>query len=483
MSIPKIIHQLWIGPKPPPTKFMDTWKNIHEPLGFQYIRWTEAELQKRGFKTQLGHKINDMNEINGKADIIRWELLYEYGGIFVDADSICIEPFTHLIEKYKAFAGYENEHVRAAGWANQKYSDVLAPTHPLIATGTMAFPPKHELPRLAIEWIKNNDISIERTGKRAWRTVGPGLLTRLYFSRKWQDITILPSYYFLPIHASGLEYKQHGRVFAYQEWGSTKNNYENMNKISLPKQFLKPNNNVSILMPCYNANASFLKETLESIKNQLGYLNINLVCMNDGSDSLHTTILKKMLQQFQNTTRWIKVCYHENEKNLGIGPTLHNGVLLCPDEIIFRMDSDDIMFPERIIKQLEFMDKTPECVLCGAQIQFLSGNTLRDKTNHSTLTLNEYKKNPKHWIMNHPTFCFRKSKIIEAGNYNNNTREMIEDFELILKVLKTFGKIHNLPDTLLYYRLHPGQITHNGGKGGSAYWNGIRNNIIKNLIG
>ena len=49
-------------------------------------------------------------------------------------------------------------------------------------------------------------------------------------------------------------------------------------------------------------------------------------------------------------------------------------------------------------------------------------------------------------------------------------------------MLKTFGKIHNLPDTLLYYRLHPGQITHNGGKGGSAYWNGIRNNIIKNLI-
>ena len=35
--IPKIIHQLWIGPKPAPTKFMNTWREAHEPLGFKYI--------------------------------------------------------------------------------------------------------------------------------------------------------------------------------------------------------------------------------------------------------------------------------------------------------------------------------------------------------------------------------------------------------------------------------------------------------------
>ena len=153
-KIPKIIHQLWIGPKPPPTKFMDTWKDKHEE--FEYIRWTEDEMKKKGFKSQLQNKIDDMSEINGKADILRWELLYEYGGVFVDADAYCIEPVTYLVDKYKAFAGYENEQVRGAGWhTSVEDNDVLARTHPLIATGTMAFPPKHELPRLAIEWIKN----------------------------------------------------------------------------------------------------------------------------------------------------------------------------------------------------------------------------------------------------------------------------------------------------------------------------------------
>ena len=203
MTIPKILHQLWIGPKTPPTKFMDTWKNKHESEGFEYIRWTEQEMNKRGFHSQLTDKIKDMNEINGKADILRWELLYEYGGFFVDADAYCIEPVTYLVEKYKAFVGYENEQVRGAGWIgnNTEYDDVLARTHPLIATGTMAFPPKHDLPRLAIEWIKNNDVNVNRTGKRAWRTVGPGLLTRLYHGQKWNDITVLPSYLFLPIQA------------------------------------------------------------------------------------------------------------------------------------------------------------------------------------------------------------------------------------------------------------------------------------------
>jgi len=44
-------------------------ENKHEVAGFEYIRWTEEEMQKRGFKSKLIHKVNDMDEINGKADI------------------------------------------------------------------------------------------------------------------------------------------------------------------------------------------------------------------------------------------------------------------------------------------------------------------------------------------------------------------------------------------------------------------------------
>lgn len=486
MSIPKIIHQLWIGPKPAPSKFMQTWKEKHEKLGFEYIFWNEQEFIKRNFTSKLQNNIDSMSEINGKADILRWEILYEFGGVFVDADSICIEPFDNLIKKYKAFAGYENEQVRNAGWAKEGYEDVLAATHPLIATGTMGFPPKHELPKLAIEWIKNNEISVEKTKRRAWRTVGPGLLTRLFFSKKWTDINILPSYYFLPIHCTGLEYKQHSKVYAYQEWGSTKQNYDNMNSISLPKQFETPNHKVSILISSLNTKAIYIKECLDSIKNQFGNIFFEVVWINDGSDAIHTIILKKLLRDFSENTRFTKVAYHENYGNKGIGYTLNKGINLCSNEIIIKMDSDDIMIENRIEKQLTFMQKNKDIAICGGQIAIFKTEGkekfITNQSNHKSITWDEFKTNPSHWFINHPTVCYRKSCVIKAGNYDANLKEMAEDFELELRMLKTFKKIHNFKDVLLYYRLHDGQITHKGGKKGPSYWNVIRNNIIKELI-
>ena len=83
---------------------MDTWKNLHEKDGFEYIRWEKDEFIKRGLFPKLISKLNDMEEINGKADIIRWELLYEYGGVFVDADAYCIKSIASLVKRYKAFA-------------------------------------------------------------------------------------------------------------------------------------------------------------------------------------------------------------------------------------------------------------------------------------------------------------------------------------------------------------------------------------------
>ena len=491
MSIPKIIHQIWIGPKTPPTRLMDTWKNKHEKQGFEYIRWTEDEMKKRGFTSQLQNKIDDMVEMNGKADILRWELLYEYGGFFTDADSYCMESITYLVEKYKAFAGYENEQVRNKGWCGNtdQYDDVLARTHPLIATGTMAFPPKHELPRLAIEWIKNNDINVDRTGKRAWRTVGPGLLTRLYHGQVWNDITILPSYLFLPIHVSGCAYNGREKIYANQEWGSTKQSYDSMNLVELPEHLKEPTDKVSILISSLNTKAIYIKDCLDSIKNQDGHIFFEIIWINDGSNEINTRILKQMLYDFENTTRFVKVIYNENEGNKGIGYTLNKGIEMCSNEIIIKMDSDDIMIPNRIQIQLDYMKRNPGIAICGGQIAMF--RTVKEQvinvTHHPDISWEEYKEKRLHWFINHPTVCYRKSKVLEAGNYDKNLKHMAEDFELELRMLKTHGFIKNLPNVLLWYRIHPEQVTNgsknkNKGAANSQYWNNIRNNMINKLI-
>ena len=90
----------------------------------------------------------------------------------------------------------------------------------------MGFPPHHPIVQHCIKWIRQNPVSNALTRQRAWYNVGPGLLTRIvndYSMHK--EITIFPSYYFLPRHYSGIEYKGHEKVYAYQEWGSTKQSY------------------------------------------------------------------------------------------------------------------------------------------------------------------------------------------------------------------------------------------------------------------
>jgi GT2 family glycosyltransferase len=148
------------------------------------------------------------------------------------------------------------------------------------------------------------------------------------------------------------------------------------------------------------------------------------------------------------------------------------------------MDSDDIMLPNRIIKQIEYMNKNPNVMICGAQIHCFKENinNISYSTNHPSITWDEYKEKKIQWFTNHPTLCYRKKAILDVGNYDINKMRNSEDFELILRVLKKFGYIHNFTEVLLYYRLHENQVTHDGGKEGRVYWNEIRNEIINDLI-
>jgi GT2 family glycosyltransferase len=465
--IPKIIHQLWIGPKPPPTKMMDTWRDKHP--GYEYIRWSEREITERGLPLSCMNRINEMEEINGKADIIRWEILYHYGGIFLDADSICIEPFDDLLlNDVKCFAGWENEQCRAG----------------LAATGTMAFPPKHPLVRECIEWIQQNDVSVQRTGKRAWMSVGPLLLTNILNTKKHTDMTIYPSYYFLPEHFTGLQYNGHGRVFAFQEWGSTKQTIEQMDSAALADKYMPPKVSVSVLVSSYNTEMQYVNECLDSIKHQNGHFHMELVWINDGSDESHSVALRSALEEFKRTTRFITVVYSENDGNKGLGYSMAKGVEMCTNEFIFRMDSDDVMILDRIRKQLHFMTEIPDCVICGTQVRcFNNKKEGMDETHHPpVITLESYKQNPSHWFLNHPSVCFRKSAVLAVGNYNADIHSMVEDFDLWLRLLKRFGKIYNIQEVLLNYRIHEKQLTFKGGEKGPAYWHEKRVEKIKALL-
>jgi len=451
MSIPKILHQIWIGPKPAPTRLMDTWLNKHPD--FEYIRWSEKEIAKRGIMFECQEQIDAMQEINGKADIIRWELLLRYGGYFVDADSICIEPFDKYFEGKTGFATFENENNRKG----------------LVATGTMGFVPNHPMLRAIVNWMKfdREAQQLIRT-TRAWYSVGPGLLTRMLETGLYKDFAVYPSHCFLPIHFTGLEYRGHKKVYGYQEWGTAKQSYDTMNSVVLPERLSRPilKKWVSVLITSYNTSPQCITECLNSIKNQTGYFGMEIVWVEDGSDDEFAEFSKSALDKFIFETRFTELKFLRKHENRGAPYAINQGLDMCSYDLIVKMDSDDIMMPDRIEKQIDFMEKHPECQIVGTGAQFFEnvGNNRVQKgtaVHPVIITKDEFLRSKPHWFMNHPSVCYRKSAIYSIGKYTDDDPRLkvIHDYEMYLRMLNKYGAVYNIPEVLMMLRLRPRQLT------------------------
>jgi mannosyltransferase OCH1-like enzyme len=188
--IPKKIHQVWIGPLPAPSALMETWRRAHP--GWQYRVWNS----ERGWENQA--QIDRMYEWNGKADIMRYEILEREGGICIDADSECIRPLDESFLQHECFACFENETVLPG----------------LIATGYVGARAGSPLMRACIEGIKPQLLDLP-----AWKCVGPLFFTAM--ARGYAGLHVYPSRTFIPRHHSGTPAPGTEPIYAKQYWGST----------------------------------------------------------------------------------------------------------------------------------------------------------------------------------------------------------------------------------------------------------------------
>lgn len=173
--------------------------------------WGNASLRERAWTNGAHMEQMARRELNGVADMMRWEILYEEGGIVIDADSICLRPLDESLLACEAFACWENEMVRpgliAAGYVG------ACAGNPFIGQIIL-------------------DIRAEPsvTATRAWKSVGPQRLTDSYRRYRYHGLRILPSHYFIPEHFSGLAYDGPGPVYARQLWGSTNDGYADLHR-------------------------------------------------------------------------------------------------------------------------------------------------------------------------------------------------------------------------------------------------------------
>lgn len=90
MYIPRIIHQVWIGPHPLPTIWLDSIKTQAYNCGYEYMLWREDTIAPVINETKLKSVFDALSPLAGKVDIARYAILFKYGGIYIDADTACV---------------------------------------------------------------------------------------------------------------------------------------------------------------------------------------------------------------------------------------------------------------------------------------------------------------------------------------------------------------------------------------------------------
>lgn len=198
---------------------------------------------------------------------------------------------------------------------------------------------------------------------------------------------------------------------------------------------------VSIVIPVHNGE-KYIKESINSCLEQT-YKNIEVIVVDDKSEDNTLNILKN----YGNRIITVPV-----EKQNGLGNVINIGIRRSKGKYIARMDADDIMYPTRIEKQVEYLESHPNCVAVGGQIDIIDENG--NITGHREYAVEDKDIKKNLFLFQpfaHPAVTLRRSTLEEIGLYPENMWK-VEDVKLFL-ILSTKGEFHNLEDTVLKYRM------------------------------
>lgn len=208
----------------------------------------------------------------------------------------------------------------------------------------------------------------------------------------------------------------------------------------------------------YKEKPEFFDRALESVYNQTVKAD-EWVIVKDGPI---TSELQAVIDKYK-VLDGVNIKEVPLEENKGLGVALSYGVPECSFELIARMDTDDIAVPERFALQLAEFEKNPDLHLCGGQIREFEtapNEIVAERRVPLTQTeIVEFQK--KRSAFNHMTVMFKKSKVLEAGNYKDCP--LMEDDMLWVDMLLAGANCVNLDEYLCNVRTNRDMIARRGG--------------------
>lgn len=200
---------------------------------------------------------------------------------------------------------------------------------------------------------------------------------------------------------------------------------------------------ISIVIPVYNS-ARYLRECMDSIMGQT-FKDFEVIMIDDGS----TDDSVKIIASYQDPRIKLIRNNHDYIQSLNMGMTAAQG------KYIARMDSDDVMLPERLQLQYEYMEKNPEVDVLGGGMKCF-GKSNNEHIPKEIITI---------WDMLdgccviHPTVMMRSQVIKDLGFKYEEEYIYAEDYRLWVKMMQAGLCFRNLQKILIYYRLSDTQIT------------------------
>ena len=203
---------------------------------------------------------------------------------------------------------------------------------------------------------------------------------------------------------------------------------------------------ITVLIPCHSLH--YLPDSIESITLQTlptGEFEVLLV-----ADRIDLELAEQILVSSGLNFRIIE------SRQPGIVPALNLGLEKITSEFVARMDEDDLMTPDRLELQYQYMQKNSEVLVVGGQLQLIDADgkaigiaNYRRKV--SKFSVRTFESSP----IAHPAAMFRRKAVEQIGGYRNF---LPEDWDLWVR-LSEIGPIENLKESVLRYRVHPNQLS------------------------
>lgn len=208
------------------------------------------------------------------------------------------------------------------------------------------------------------------------------------------------------------------------------------------------NQKYSVLMSLYDKeNPEYLPPSLDSMLNQTVKPDEIVLVLDGPINEKLQEIVNNYERKYPNIMKLVPL-----KENVGLGLALNKGIEACSNELIARMDTDDIAYSNRIELQLEEFEKNPYLDILGTLTsefyktpdEIVSSRIVPE--NHAEIVSFSKRRSP----FNHPTVMYKKSAVETVGGYKDVLRN--EDLDLFARMLNNGSKAKNLQIPLLYFR-------------------------------